>query len=150
MSDQDHRNNDKQPRNVNSNVVRKADDNNPTVGGDSAGAKHAGTNKPVGTIAVGSYNKEPVAPKADVKEPNQGEGDRMSARVYNHHVRDYVAGGQVEPAAKSAESFVDTHPEQSRADERKAKQGPHAHPFIDVVARGKAMIERLRARFMHR
>ena len=58
------------------------------------------------------------------KEPNQGEGDRISARRYNRDLREFISEGRVEPAAREAERFVQTHPDEAMRDERKAKHGP--------------------------
>jgi hypothetical protein len=77
---------------------------------------------------------------------NQGEGDRESGRRYDDHVREFVADGKVAPAANSAETFVDQHPKQAHHDEQKAKHGPHG-VFEELVAKGKQIVERLKARF---
>lgn len=58
------------------------------------------------------------------KEPNQGEGDRVSARRYNRDLRDFISEGRVEPAAREAERFVEAHPADAERAERKAKHGP--------------------------
>ncbi|MEO6771542.1 MAG: hypothetical protein ABI467_00785 [Kofleriaceae bacterium] len=60
----------------------------------------------------------------DTKQPNQGEGDRVSARRYNHDLREFIAEGRVEPAALDAERFVEAHPDEAMRAERKAKHGP--------------------------
>jgi hypothetical protein len=58
------------------------------------------------------------------KQPNQGEGDRISARRYNRDLREFISEGRVEPAARDAELFVETHPDEAMRAERKAKHGP--------------------------
>ena len=60
----------------------------------------------------------------NTKEPNQGEGDRVSARRYNRELRDFISEGRVEPAAREAERFVEAHPADADRAERKAKHGP--------------------------
>ena len=60
----------------------------------------------------------------NTKEPNQGEGDRVSARRYNRDLRDFISEGRVEPAAREAERFVEAHPADAARAERKAKHGP--------------------------
>jgi hypothetical protein len=84
-----------------------------------------------------------------MNEPkNQGEGDRASARRYDRHVERFVADGSVEPAAKSAEAYVEDHPERARAAERKAARGPQRFPRLDeLVAKAKDFVAKLRARY---
>ena len=60
----------------------------------------------------------------NTKEPNQGEGDRVSARRYNRDLRDFISEGRVEPAAREAERFVEAHPADADRAERQAKHGP--------------------------
>jgi predicted component of type VI protein secretion system len=80
------------------------------------------------------------------RDPNQGEGDRISSRHYNRQVRDFVAGGKVDPAARDAESFVAQHPDEAARAERKAKQGPKsARLSLDqLIAKGETVIDRVR------
>jgi hypothetical protein len=79
---------------------------------------------------------------------NQGEGDRVSARRYDRHVESYVKDGKVEPAAREAENYVEAHPAEARADERKAKRGPSGLPTLDeLIAKGRQLVARLRERF---
>jgi hypothetical protein len=82
----------------------------------------------------------------DGKDPIQGEGDRVSARLYDQKVREFVADGNVEGAANEARAYVERHPRDAKASERKAKRGPTT-PFVsleDIVAKGTTMIERVR------
>ena len=60
----------------------------------------------------------------NTKDPNQGEGDRTSARRYNRDLRDFIAKGRVDPAARQAEQYVEAHPDEAMRAERKAKHGP--------------------------
>jgi len=79
------------------------------------------------------------------KDPNQGEGDRASARRYDKHVEDYVAQGKVDDAARGARDFVERHPNEAEHDERQAKGGPRSWATADeLVAKGHTLLERLR------
>ena len=57
------------------------------------------------------------------KDPNQGEGDRESARRYNQHVREYVVRGDPRGAARDA---------------RDAVEGPEGPSLEAAEERGKA------------
>jgi len=83
------------------------------------------------------------------KDPNQGEGDRASARRYDAHVREFVAEGKVPGAAGEAKGYVEREPDDAARAERVAKRGPHAvRASIDeLVAKGRTWFERVRARF---
>lgn len=80
------------------------------------------------------------------RDRNQGEGDRLSARHYDRHVRDFVEGGKVEPAAQDAARFVDEHPEEAARAERATKRGPRSvRASIDeLIAKGQAVVDRVR------
>ncbi|HSN30032.1 MAG TPA: hypothetical protein VLT45_27280 [Kofleriaceae bacterium] len=89
------------------------------------------------------------------KDPNQGEGDRVSARRYDDHVRDFVADGKVEPAAGDARAYVEREPADAAKAEAAGKRGPKgAGMMVDsMIAKGQSllgrvrpMVERLRAR----
>jgi len=101
--------------------------------------------------------------KPTPRDANQGEGDRVSARKYNQQVREFAQGGKVEPAARSAEAYVEEHPREAARAERIAQRGPlHAHGSADelksvsgsVVARLRHSVDRalgkLRARLVPR
>lgn len=77
------------------------------------------------------------------KEPNQGEGDRASARRYDEHVREFAREGKVEPSAADARTFVEAHPEEAAKAERDAKRGPARTSFVERLERA---LGRLRAR----
>lgn len=64
--------------------------------------------------------------KPTQRDVNQGEGDRVSARHYNQKLREFVGKGKVEPAARSAETYVEQMPEDAARAERDAKRGPRA------------------------
>ena len=79
------------------------------------------------------------------KEPNQGEGDRESARRYDRHVRDFVARGKVEESAARARSYLRRHPDDAARAEREAKRGPHPTVNVDeLVAKGRTVLDRVR------
>jgi hypothetical protein len=79
-------------------------------------------------------------------DPNQGEGDRVSARRYDRHVQDFVAGGNVEPTARAAERYVELAPDDAARAESKARRGPPSTrvSLDELVAKGRTVIERLR------
>ncbi len=85
----------------------------------------------------------------DDKDPNQGEGDRKSARRYDKHVREFVAEGKVPEAASEAKTYVDRDPDGARAAERQARRGPDkARASVDeLVAKGHSVLERVRPFF---
>jgi hypothetical protein len=84
------------------------------------------------------------------QEPNQGEGDKVSARDYNRRVRDFVEEGRVDEAARSAAKFVEAEPDEAARDERAAKRGPHGAlsgtkvSIDELVAKGRNVIDRVR------
>jgi len=83
--------------------------------------------------------------KPTERDANHGEGNPIAARHYNDHLREFVAGGKVEPAARAAESYVERKPEEAARAERKAKRGPHTHVTLDeMVAKGRTVVERVR------
>lgn len=91
------------------------------------------------------------------KDPNQGEGDRASARRYDGHVREFVAEGKVEPAAGDARAYVEREPEDAAKAEATAKRGPGGGSVLmdSVITKGQSLLERvrpmvarLRARFL--
>lgn len=84
----------------------------------------------------------------DRKDPNQGEGDRISARRYDDHVEEFVAEGKVPPAAYGAKAYVEKDPEGAERAERAARRGPHGYRGMieEIVAKGRSMFERVCAR----
>lgn len=83
--------------------------------------------------------------KPTQRDANQGEGDRVSARHYNEKLREFVAGGKVEPAAREAGAYVEQKPEDAARAERKAKRGPKTHVSIDeMFAKSRGVVERVR------
>ena len=87
-----------------------------------------------------------MKPQDENKDGNQGEGDRVSARRYNKDVRDFVAEGKVDPAAREAAQFVEAEPAEAKRAEQRAKRGPHGTNLSvdDLVAKGKTVIDRVR------
>jgi hypothetical protein len=61
---------------------------------------------------------------ANMKDPNQGEGDRLAARRYDQHLESFVAQGKPAGAAEDARAWVDAHPNDAAHAERTARRGP--------------------------
>ncbi len=80
------------------------------------------------------------------KDPNQGEGDKASAREYNRQVQDFVADGKVDDAARDAARFVDEEPGEAKRAEQRAKRGPTSTKVTvdELIARGRSVIDRVR------
>src|SRR5690606_27921475 len=80
------------------------------------------------------------------KDPNQGEGDRISARRYDRHAREFVAEGRVPDAANDARVFVEQEPEEAAKAEQTAKRGPRGtrSTVDELVAKGRTVAERVR------
>jgi hypothetical protein len=82
------------------------------------------------------------------KDPNQGEGDKISGRRYDNHVREFIAEGKVPDAANEARLFVERDPEDARKAEETAKRGPKSSrrfASVDqIVAKGHSVIDRVR------
>jgi hypothetical protein len=80
------------------------------------------------------------------KDPNQGEGDRISARRYDKHASEFVAEGKVPDAANEARLFVEREPDEAAKAEAAAKRGPKGRMISvdEIVAKGHSVIERVR------
>ena len=86
--------------------------------------------------------------KPTERDANQGEGNRVAARHYNERLREFVASGRVEPAARAAESYVERWPADAARAERRARRGPHTHVTLDeMVAKSRPIVERVRPIF---
>jgi hypothetical protein len=87
--------------------------------------------------------------KTTGKDPNQGEGDKVSARHYNRQVREFVAEGKVDEAARQAKDFVEHSPEDAERAERKARKGPRSTRVSvdELIARGRSVVERVKPMF---
>ncbi len=90
------------------------------------------------------------------KDPNQGEGDRASARRYDEHVERFVHEGKVPDAASEAKAYVEHEPEDAAKAERAARRHGERWLSVDeIVAKGHSILdrvrraaERMRARFV--
>jgi len=84
--------------------------------------------------------------KPTTRDANQGEGDRVASRQYNQQLREFVDAGKVDPAARSAELYVEQKPDEAARAERKAKRGPtSARVSVDeLMAKGRTVIDRVR------
>ena len=82
---------------------------------------------------------------ANDKDPNQGEGDRKSARRYDRHVREYIAEGKVPDAASEAKSYVERDPDEAAKAERQARRPPAARwaSVDEIVAKGHSVVDRV-------
>jgi hypothetical protein len=87
-----------------------------------------------------------MKPEKPTQDENQGEGDRVSARRYNQDLREFIAGGKVEPAAREAEAYVERAPSDAARAERTAKRGPEPTrvSLEELMAKGRTMIDRVR------
>jgi hypothetical protein len=91
--------------------------------------------------------EQPTWPGASPgRDPNQGEGDRVSARHYNEQVEEFVAEGKVDSSAREAERYVETQPDDAARAERSAKRGPHPTKVTldELIGMGRTMLERVR------
>ncbi|HEX3762727.1 MAG TPA: hypothetical protein VHW23_28725 [Kofleriaceae bacterium] len=88
-----------------------------------------------------------MKPDKPTQDTNQGEGDRVSARRYQRRVREFVAGGQVEPAARDAEAYVERAPRDAERAEATARRGPRSTRISldELVAKGRTVIDRMEA-----
>jgi len=77
------------------------------------------------------------------KDPNQGEGDKASARRYNEHAEEFVHEGKVPQAAQDARGYVERDPAGAAKAEAKAKKGPLSS-VDELVEKGHSVIDRVR------
>jgi len=80
------------------------------------------------------------------KDPNQGEGDRISARRYDRNVREFVGEGKVPDAASEAKAYVERDPDDAAKAEARAKRGPRGTrvSIDELVAKGHTVVDRVR------
>jgi len=81
------------------------------------------------------------------KDPNQGEGDRISGRRYDKHAREFVAEGKVPDAASEARLYVERDPDGAAKAERVARRGPSGGRWAsvdEIVEKGHSVIDRVR------
>lgn len=81
------------------------------------------------------------------QDENRGEGDRISGRRTQQRVREFVAGGKVEPAARDAERHVERAPDDAARAEASARRGPRSTRVSvdELVAKGHTVIGRMEA-----
>jgi hypothetical protein len=80
------------------------------------------------------HRHRPAAPIKQAGPANQGEGDRVSARVYEDHLHDFISTGQVERAARDAARAVDgPERDELHAAEERGKQ-PARLSLLDRVS----------------
>lgn len=93
----------------------------------------------------GTAGAQPSCMKPD-KDPNQGEGDKVSARHYNREVREFIADGKVDEAAREAAHYVESAPLDADRAETKARKGPPSSKISvdELVAKGRTVIDRVR------
>jgi hypothetical protein len=87
-----------------------------------------------------------MRPRNDSREPNQGEGDKVSARHYNRDLREFIAEGKVDEAAEDARLYVERDPADADRAEAKAKRGPRGKGISvdEIVAKGRSVVDRVR------
>lgn len=98
-------------------------------------------------LCVSMKPEQPTWPGATPgRDPNQGEGDRASARHYNEQVEDFVAQDKVDASAREAERYVEAQPEDAARAERNARRGPQRTrvSLDELIAMGRTMIDRVR------
>lgn len=81
------------------------------------------------------------------KDPNQGEGNKVAARHYNREVREFIADGKVDEAAREAADYVEAEPTDAQRAEQRARKGPKSSAKVSVealVAKGRTVIDRVR------
>jgi hypothetical protein len=78
------------------------------------------------------------------KDPNQGEGDKASARRYNEHAEEFVREGKVPQAAQDARGYIERDPGDAAKAEAKAKKGPFGTRVSvdELVAKGRTVVDR--------
>ncbi len=81
------------------------------------------------------------------QEEDPGQGDRISGRRYQRHVREFIAGGKVEPAARDAARYVERAPDDAARAEEAARRGPRPTRISldELVAKGHTVIDRMEA-----
>lgn len=87
-----------------------------------------------------------MRPRNTSQDPNQGEGDKASARHYNRDLREFIAEGKVDEAAEEARLYVDRDPDDAERAEARAKRGPRGKGVSvdELIAKGKSVVDRVR------
>lgn len=98
-----------------------------------------------GTRSAARVGMKPEKPTQ--RDANQGEGDPASARHYNQQLREFIAGGKVDPAAHDAEAYVVNQPEEAARAERRARRGPQGTRISldEMVAKSRTVVDRVRS-----
>lgn len=78
------------------------------------------------------------------QDGNRADGDRSPEQRYQRRVREFVAGGRVEPAARDAERYVERAPDDAARAEAEAWRGPRVS-VDELVAKGHTLIGRMEA-----
>ena len=87
-----------------------------------------------------------MRPRNTSQDPNQGEGDKASARQYNRDLREFIAEGKVDEAAEEARLYVERDPDDAERAEARAKRGPRGKGVSvdELIAKGKTVVDRVR------
>ena len=89
-----------------------------------------------------------MRPRSTSQDPNQGEGDKASARHYNRDLREFIAEGKVDEAAEEARLYVERDPDDAERAEERAKRGPGrkgvSASVDELIAKGKTVVDRVR------
>ena len=80
------------------------------------------------------------------KDPNEGEGNKTAARHYNRDLREFIADGKVDDAAREAARYVEADPADAKRAEERARKGPSSTKVSvdELVAKGRTVIDRVR------
>lgn len=81
------------------------------------------------------------------QDGNEADGDPIPGRRYQRRIREFVAGGQVDRAARDAERHVERAPDAAARAEAEARRGPRS-PWVSVdelVAKSHTVIDRMEA-----
>lgn len=88
-----------------------------------------------------------MSPRNNSQEPNQGEGDKLSARHYNRDLREFIAEGKVDDAAHDARLYVENDPDDAFRAEEQAKRSPRSGKRVsvdEIIAKGRSVVDRVR------
>ena len=89
-----------------------------------------------------------MKPEKPTQDGTQGEGDRLSSRHYGRYVREFVAGGKVDPAAHETEAYTERRPEDVERAADRSPQGTRVS-LDELVAKGHTVLDRVQA-LIHR
>ena len=99
-------------------------------------------------MARGVLHERGMKPDKPGDDENQGEGDRVAARRHERRIREFVAGGKVEPAAPGAhdaEAYVERAPDDAARAGVRARRGPPPTrvSLDELVAKGHTVLDRV-------